>query len=752
VTALQLLLAALVQAENYVLYVHQPSDGAGSALAFLLLLPALQVQHLAVAGGLAVLGAWSLPRGPARWAWLSLFLGAQAYAVVDQVAYKLFFTRLSPSLSEQPLELGAVWSSFLRELDGAFALNVLAWAAVAAAATRLTLDPVARPLPLPLRNLGRRGWAAFALWLATSTVACLALPTHDLEQAPLLRLATATALGPPAPPAAEPEDDLSSLRHGHHEEPEGHGAALAAAARRLADPASPPHVVLFVLESVGALQLLDEEGAVRADRAPNLRRLAQGGVLFPRVYSPFPSTARSHLPMLTGGRTITWGSVFAEMGEPYAGPNLVKALEGLGYRSAIYSAGDLTFENRLAFYRHLPYERIVGSLDHPPEVRATQAVHSWGVSEQATWEQALPWVDQVLADQGRFFLHFMTVSTHHPYGVPPGVRGPFPADDRWGRYLNALHFTDAVLGRMLADLQARGVLQDTLFVVIGDHGQAFGRRHAKNMAHKNALYEENVRTFVLLARPGRPAAGTLGEPLRSPRIGSIGDLYPTVLARVRGASPDDVPGQDLLASDHEPRLAFFHKIAGVQGWGLTDGQFKFMADMVGPRAELYDLAADPGERTNLADAHPDRVALYRRLCANWYLRTNAEFVAHLADPSTTVQPELDLDDLSSPGPKAIAFGHLDTSRPDDFAPTEQLPANRPITAWTHWTPYAEEVWFRYRWTSPSGVVRAGRRRLRAGHTRSLLSLRASLPLEPGVWRLSVHAGNRFLQAEFSVDG
>src|SRR5439155_96356 len=72
---------------------------------------------------------------------------------------------------------------------------------------------------------------------------------------------------------------------------------------------------------------------------------------------------------------------------------------------------------------------------------------------------------------------------------------------RTGRYRNALRYGDRSLGTLMRGLRARGLDQKTLWIVLGDHGEAFGQ-HEGNYGHTFHIYDENVHVPFLVAAPG----------------------------------------------------------------------------------------------------------------------------------------------------------------------------------------------------------------------------------------------------------
>jgi arylsulfatase A-like enzyme len=166
---------------------------------------------------------------------------------------------------------------------------------------------------------------------------------------------------------------------------------------------------------------------------------------------------------------------------------------------------------------------------------------------------------------------------------------------------------DDAFGLLRAGLQARGLDQRTLYLVIGDHGEAF-REHPGNVAHALFLYEENVRVPLLVAAPGQWRGQR-----RVPGLASLIDLAPTTLALAGLPVPPGYAGRSLL--DGQGRLVPFFTEQGVRRAGLRDGRWKLILDQDSGRAQLFDLGLDPAERSDRAAAYPERVRRYRACLA-----------------------------------------------------------------------------------------------------------------------------------------
>ena len=193
---------------------------------------------------------------------------------------------------------------------------------------------------------------------------------------------------------------------------------------------------------------------------------------------------------------------------------------------------------------------------------------------------------------------------HSPYEPPEPWRSEFGGRGPAGLYDGEIAFADAQVGRLVAWLTAAGLDGRTIVVVVGDHGEGLGS-HGEG-THGFFVYDSSVHVPFIVSTPFEPLQG-----VRVESQVSLVDVYPTVLAlagidpnaRVHGRSllpvmtrppaPDASPGDAYAYSESmTPSLQF--------GWSalraLRSPRYKYIA---APRPELYDLAADPGETTNL---------------------------------------------------------------------------------------------------------------------------------------------------------
>jgi arylsulfatase A-like enzyme len=504
--------------------------------------------------------------------------------------------------------------------------------------------------------------------------------------------------------------------------------------------------VTIVMESVGAVDLLGPDGLPIEKIAPNLARLARSGVVFHSIYTTFPGTTRSLVSLHTGGRQLTSGYA-DELAREFTAPLLAGSLRRLGYATALFSSERLDGEASDIFLEKAGYQTFYDFSRDSVENRKKYQLSSWGGREEHTLELMEDWIGH--ADAGKpFYLEYMTMTTHHPYAVPAEYRGPVKPRDPHSDYLNALSYTDGAIGSLLEFLDKRDLRKNTVIVVTGDHGEAFGDLHANNLLHGNFIYDENVREFFLLSDGRIAAPGQTEKAVASSRVGKNGDIMATLFALL-GEPPADIPGRDLLAESFESQPVYFHKTAPPEMMGLRDGRWKFIDEIRSSRAELYDLANDPAEQSSVAAAHPDMVLQYRDMCQQWYLDSEREFVSFLGSPP-------------APDPSRDARGALANARtltvgiweknigPSSFLERGIVHPDQRVAAWTKWAADADPG-ATYEWTSPSGQTFFSRPLVTGEPHDTYSPLQGQKELETGLWKVRLRVKGAFpLESRFTV--
>ena len=196
------------------------------------------------------------------------------------------------------------------------------------------------------------------------------------------------------------------------------------------------------------------------------------------------------------------------------------------------------------------------------------------------------------------------------------------------RHLTALYYgltawVDDTVGRLMANLEAHGLAEDTIVVFASDHGDNLGSHHAFN---KGLLIEESIRVPLIFWGGLEPQANTA-------QVAQLIDIMPTLLEQCGAEVPDTVQGRALgpiLRGERETldkNGAFIETSQGAIGLRTPDHLYgmqleKDLRTISNSGKCLYDLAADPYEQRNLAgDANPGLEADFAQQLEQWDAQT-----------------------------------------------------------------------------------------------------------------------------------
>jgi len=403
-------------------------------------------------------------------------------------------------------------------------------------------------------------------------------------------------------------------------------------------PGQGPNLVLILADTLRADRLGAAGSAQRL--TPHLDALARESVQFADTKAQAPSTVPSVASLFTGRYFNRVAGHVDRRTLPGAVPLFAEALSGAGCRTLAVVANPLLmpetgFARGFDEYHHLRGEvrpsRAEGRLPAFPPAEAVNA----------RFFERLPDLSR-----GRFYAYLHYMDPHDPYrleegdddrrftggrlaGRPwegwlgPAVReitahggsslGPRDRAMMARAYDNGVRHFDRELGRLLAELRRRGLLENTVVAVIADHGEEFFERGL--VGHGHTLHEELLHVPALVRFPrgdGFPGPGLDRRPVQ------LLDVAATLLDLMGAERPPGHEGRGLLppAAGGEgaaPAERYFENrrrdwvdpplddfLAGVEqgGWKLT-------WDRRREKARLYDLAGDPGETTDLAPRNPE---------------------------------------------------------------------------------------------------------------------------------------------------
>jgi phosphoglycerol transferase MdoB-like AlkP superfamily enzyme len=364
----------------------------------------------------------------------------------------------------------------------------------------------------------------------------------------------------------------------------------------LARFASPPrNVLMIVLESTAA-KYMSLYGAPY-DTTPNLVAESRHAVVFERAYAQVGYTFASRMPLFYSVYPgLPWA--YSPLDGQRMPPGMGAILKQRGYRTAFFSAAEPEWDSVTYIAQDAGLAEVLG----PAELGGRMA-SSWGTEDGVLIDGLIKWID---ADRTRpFFAIAWTDQTHDPYTLSADttpvdfLAGANPPHaENFNRYLNAVRQADRHLGRLFAALRERNLADDTLVVITGDHGEAFGDPH-EVLGHGGGLFEENLRVPLMF---WNPRLFPTGERLQ--QVGGHVDVNPTLAQILDIQPPANWQGASLFSPDHPGRVYLLADLSGYQ-FGVTDDRYKYIHHFTGGFERLYDLRQDPLEQRDVSAQQPE---------------------------------------------------------------------------------------------------------------------------------------------------
>jgi arylsulfatase A-like enzyme len=430
-------------------------------------------------------------------------------------------------------------------------------------------------------------------------------------------------------------------------------AAVAALDTRGAD--TKPSIVYIVADDLG----WKDVGFHGSDiKTPNLDKLAAGGARLEQYYAQ-PMCTPTRACLMTGRYPLRYGLQTAVIlsAHTYGLPTdewlLPQALKEAGYSTAIVGKWHLGHADP----KYWPHQRgfdyqygpLIGELDYFTHqqhgvtdwYRNNKVVKEKGYTTTLLGQDAVKLISQ--HDPATpLYLYLAFNAPHTPYQAPQEYLDQYQAitDPSRRAYAASITAMDGQIGRIVEALEQRGMRANTLIVFQSDNG---GTRNAMFAGEgdmskiripcdngpyrdgKGSLYEGGTRVAALVNWPGHiPAGVTVNEMIH------VVDMYPTLVGLAGGSTVKCKPldgldvWQTISRGKPSPRTEVVYNIEPFRA-GIRQGDWKLVWRTPLPSApELYNIAQDPSEKTNLAAQYPEKVAALQK-------RAN-EFAATMAKP------------------------------------------------------------------------------------------------------------------------
>src|SRR5579863_3451714 len=479
------------------------------------LLPFLTYQDL----GLLIALAWlfhgllsAITRPAARRAlalvgWI-LCLSLALYSYLNALIFAIMRRPLSYGLLVAGGDISGIWASILAVFSSSMIVSL-----IFAPCLMVTVAVVlSRVMPGTLRRMRSGFHSAAGLALAIAfLVSAKVWSVRNLSSVPIAFInpewSLASSFFAPSVPLVTdkvPPEYLGDFQPVRDQSP---ASALrgAGGVSKVTSLQSPMNVVLIVMESVGARRFALYGSPFEN---PQMTELSSHAALFKNAYAAEPSTSCAMAALFSSVYPDhDWTSI-THLAPALAIAGLPAVLAGHGYRTAFIHSGQLIYDREKTFLQTRGFDQIIAEQQDYNAPR-----------DQTLLPETMKWIK---ADPSKpFFVALWTQDTHHPY-LSTRHHDYCASQPLLNQYLNAIDSTTDLIGQLAKALQIIGLADNTLLVITGDHGEAFGEHGV--LAHGGNVYDEETRVPLLIVNPK-----LFPRELVINRVAQQIDLAPTLL-------------------------------------------------------------------------------------------------------------------------------------------------------------------------------------------------------------------------------
>lgn len=380
-------------------------------------------------------------------------------------------------------------------------------------------------------------------------------------------------------------------------------------------------------------------------QTPNIDQLAQWGVLFKTAVCEMPTTTPSHASILTSLEPRVHGILTNSWTIRTTITTIPEILKAKGYSTA-------GFVSAFHLGRTLGFAQGFDAFDdnftglQRNATQVTDVTLNW-----LTKNQTKPWF---------IWLHYF--DAHTPYEPPAQFANLYPDTNNGSKiyasfsqlstmeehkytptekdiahmkalYSGEISYIDAEFGRLLTSLRQQGLLNNTIIVLVSDHGECFD--HGIYANHDQSLYETAIRVPLLIAGP----KSMLPQGKQINALARTVDIVPTILAMIKLKSDTFMQGKNLLpliqgTESDTTRFAVIERryyqnqedcirrhIPVGERYAVRTDKWKYIWSEFAP-LELYNLEQDPGENNNLLKTHSEMTTAFQQDLNTWLSDNN----------------------------------------------------------------------------------------------------------------------------------
>jgi len=489
--------------------------------------------------------------------------------------------------------------------------------------------PRARSIAWALLGFALAGGLGFAaLWPTLSPTVSPTLSPYDpsFVRAPVLHLMV----------GALERTGRKRLVIGHADEPRATGAVSIEhrGGRR-------PNLVVIILESTTAKATTPYAEPLAT--TPSLAELASQGLVVDRAYAVVPHTSKALVAILCGFEPRASLEVVEASKGGMPGRCLADLLREQGYETFYIQAPTQRYENRRGLTNNMGFDDFFsGDMNR---LGGYARVNYFGFEDRVMLFPSRRWLEerQATRPEKPFFVTYLTNASHSKYQVPPSFESKAfvtsgPQKAMRNLYYNSVHYVDEIVGEIIDDYREAGLFDDTVFLVVGDHGEGMWEHGQRG--HDDIMYEEGLRVPLVLKAAGpSPPTGRIPGPLSQLAIvPTLLDALGFDVSEGEYEGESFLPGEGGDGGEDESRDETGEKREekGEERGGEKDesvvyascyranhcaalirGDRKIVYYFANGRTELFDLSTDPEEAHNLAEEEPELVRRWVQEILDW---------------------------------------------------------------------------------------------------------------------------------------
>ncbi|KAK1548394.1 hypothetical protein Q3G72_005987 [Acer saccharum] len=379
---------------------------------------------------------------------------------------------------------------------------------------------------------------------------------------------------------------------------------------------SKPHVILIVMESMGAV----DTGCtnVKPSITPCFDAWSERGLLYTQHYATGHSTSRSVMSLLYGVLPGLRARPTLIDENPAYLSGLPQLFAAHGYHTRYLQGAPLLFDDKRSYFETRGFAEVGGG-DELWEMYPDAEEGAWSAPHDAyLFDAHATWLIQKAKLNEPTFSTLLTITNHDPWNIPRGWRGKDLADDAaYAAHMQskdfsvvrarcelAMRYADAQLGLYLERLEKAGVLANAIVCIVGDTGQQYEDEQITTKVG-GYLRDEAYHVPLLILAPH-----FLNRAQRFAHVTSQIDVQPTLMDLMGWHGPHHSMGQSLVRLPQR-QAAHFTQPHSPRYLSLRAEQWRFNIALDGSRPSLFNVEQDPLERVNLAADEAARVEAFR---------------------------------------------------------------------------------------------------------------------------------------------